>query len=236
MLHRSMVSKMPLTDVFVTKNNNTSPDSLGMPYRNRMDQNGYSTNWMEVKLWFRKSSTNRVICIEAEEGFVNFLLTFLTLPLGAIIKMLKGKSSMGSIDKLYRSAEKLSALQIISAECNEMLLNPKLERMFGCSYQLLQIQEETMPSSLAYNNCSCWIFQQMKACEHLKPTLHIMNPKWPGITPGGAFVKGGNLLVTDNLEIKPLSAVSDISKLVNIPFSDMESMPVKVGEEEVSYL
>ncbi|XP_060670579.1 uncharacterized protein LOC132800572 [Ziziphus jujuba] len=231
LLHRSMVSKTPLTDVLVSKNNNASPDSSGMPYQHRKDQNGSSTNWMEVKLWFSKS-TNRVLCIEAKEGFVNFLLTFLTLPLGAIIKVLKGQSSMGSIDKLYESAEKLSALQIISAKCKEMLLSPKLERMFGCYYQLLQIQEETMPSSLAYNNCTCWMFRNIKACEHFNQTLHIINPKWPGITPGGAFVKGCKLLVTDNLEIKPFSAASDISKLGDIPFSDMKSMPVKVGEEE----
>ncbi|XP_024925553.3 uncharacterized protein LOC112490225 [Ziziphus jujuba] len=231
LLHRSMISKTPLTDVLLLKDRNYVSNSLRVPYHQYLRRQGLSSNKMMVKLWFSKS-TKKVICIEAEEGFVNFLFTFLTLPLGAIINMLKGKSSMGSVHKLYESAKELSEMKIINREYKEMLLSPKLERMFGCSYQLLQIQEQTIPSSLVYNNCSCWRFQQIKACEHFKPTLQIVNPKWPSRTTGGAFIKGCKLLVTDNLEIKPLSTVSDIHKLGRIPFEDMESMTVNVGEEE----
>lgn len=227
-----MVSKTPLTDVFVVKDRTNIQRSLSVPYQYQREKSP-SSREMKVQLWVSKS-TNRVICIEADEEFVDLLLTFLTLPLGAIIKLLKGHASLGSMDKLYESVKKLMGLQFISTEWSEMLLCPKLERMFGCSNQLLQIEEKTIPEYFKYNvNCFCsW---QNNACGHAQPILKVINPKRPAgnTISGGGFTKGRRLLVTDNLEIKPLSPASDICKLDDIPFDDLEFMYVTVEEEEV---
>ncbi|KAF3451019.1 hypothetical protein FNV43_RR07108 [Rhamnella rubrinervis] len=231
LLHRSMISKTPLTDVFVVKDRINIQGSLSVPYQYQREKSP-SSRKMKVQLWYRKS-TNEVIFVQADEEFVDLLLSFLTLPSGAIIKLLKGHSSMGSMDKLYESVKKLMGLQLISTEWSEMLLNPKLERMFGCSNQLLQIEEKTIPTDIKYNiNCFCsW---RNNACGHAQPILKVMNPKRPAgnATSGGGFIKGRLLLVTDNLEIKPLSPASDICKLKDIPFDDLECKHVTVAEEE----
>lgn len=234
-----MISKTPLTDVFLQKDVSTditpSPDSmLTAPYHYQM--NGYSSyEEMNVKLWFSKS-TNRVICIEAKEDFVDFLFSFLTIPLGSINKLLRGNSCIGSIDNLYKSVEQLSAMDIISAQCKEILLSPKLERMFGCENQLFEVEEEVNPSEFIYNKCySCCL--QKKTCLHIQfQRLKIMNPKWPGTTKrGGGFIREqGSFLVTDNLTVETLSPVSGMSRL-DIPFTDLEELSVTVGKEEVFY-
>lgn len=65
--------------------------------------------------------------------------------------MFEGQSSMGCVVKLYESAKNLSDKKIISTECMEMLLSPNIERMCGCSNQLLQIEEKTIPSVFIRN-------------------------------------------------------------------------------------
>ncbi|GMN36238.1 hypothetical protein TIFTF001_005860 [Ficus carica] len=103
LLHRSMLSKTPLTDVFLQKDMSTniipSPNLILTPWHCQMISHS-STDEMNVKLWFSKS-TNRVICIEAKEDFVDFLFSFLTIPVGSIRRLLWGNSCMGSIDNLY---------------------------------------------------------------------------------------------------------------------------------------
>ncbi|XP_010094097.2 uncharacterized protein LOC21401092 [Morus notabilis] len=235
LLHQSMLSKTPLTDVFLQENMSmditSSPDSLHLPYQQQMNGNSDSEE-MNVKLWFSKS-TNRVICIEAREDFVDFLFSFLTIPLGSINKLLRGDSCIGSIDNLYKSVQMLSAMDIISLRCKEMLLSPKLEHMFGCENRLLEVEEEVTPSEFIYNKCySCSL--QKKTCLHLQfQRLKIMNPKWRGTTKGGGgFIREqGSFLVTDNLMVETLSPASGMSRL-DIPFTDLEELSVTVGKEE----
>ncbi|KAH7547567.1 hypothetical protein FEM48_Zijuj01G0323500 [Ziziphus jujuba var. spinosa] len=234
LLLRLMIARTPLTDVFVLKNWNYMCNSLRiMPYEYGRELLSTSEE-MKVKLWFCKS-TESILCVEAKADFVHFLFTFLTLPLSSVIKLLNGHSYMGIMDQLYKTAETLIEQKIISTETKEKLLSPKLECMFGCCYQLLQIQEKTTLEFLRYKKCDC-SDKHKKTCLHSEVTLQITNPKRRGmITSGGGFVKEGRLLVTDNLEIKPLSTVSDMFKLGMIPFEDMECMYVTVGEEEITH-
>ncbi|KAL5576233.1 hypothetical protein UlMin_017932 [Ulmus minor] len=235
LLHHSTLSTTPLTDVFLPKDGKfeiiPSPVSLHAPHQYQTNQNSSSES-MKAKLWFSKS-TNRVICLEAKEDFIDFLFSFLTFPLGSMVKLLKGNSSLGSIDNLYKSAESLSAMDIISARSKEMILNPKLERMFSCDNQLLEVLEEALPTEFKYNKCySCCL--QKKTCQHIQyQRLKIMNPKCPGQTSsGGGFIKQqGSLLVTDDLLVEPLSPASGMSRL-DIPFSDLEELQITVGQEE----
>ncbi|PON77711.1 hypothetical protein PanWU01x14_024670 [Parasponia andersonii] len=114
-----------------------------------------------------------------------------------------------------------------------MLLSPKLERMFGCENQLLGVIEELIPTEFMYNKCySCC--RQKKACFHIQfQRLKLMNPKCPGMTRrGGGFIREqGCFLVTNNLVVEPLSPASGMSRL-EIPFSDLEELPITVGREE----
>ncbi|XP_062091828.1 uncharacterized protein LOC133797792 [Humulus lupulus] len=239
LLHRSLLSKTPFTDAFLPKAHQNmdiilSPNSslhTSWLYQYLLLNNSSSSQQeMNVKLWFSKS-TKRVICIEAEEDFVDFLFSFLTIPLGSVIKLFKGNSLLGSIDNLYKSVQESNA---ISTRCKEMLLSPKIERMFGCESQLLEVNEEVTPAEFAYNKCYACCLQNKTACCHTQnQRLKIMNPKCPGSTKtGGGFVREqGCYLVTDSLEVELLSPASGMSRL-EIPFSDLEELPIAVGREE----
>ncbi|KAK8966453.1 hypothetical protein KSP40_PGU009799 [Platanthera guangdongensis] len=67
-------------------------------------------------------SCNRVIFAESDEHFVDILLSFLTLPLGSIIRLTK--QSMGSMNKLLESVETLNSVCFNTEACRSMLLCP----------------------------------------------------------------------------------------------------------------
>nr|CAB3488123.1 unnamed protein product [Digitaria exilis] len=46
---------------------------------------------------------------ESGKEFVDVLLSFLTLPLGTIVRLLGKESSLGCFDELYKSVESLDA-------------------------------------------------------------------------------------------------------------------------------
>ncbi|KAM6584255.1 hypothetical protein CsatB_011257 [Cannabis sativa] len=247
LLHHSLLSKTPLTDAFIPKLSATDQNmdiillpkeyysSLHSPWQPyQYSSSHHQGMMMNVKLWFSKS-TKRVICIEAEEDFVDFLFSFLTIPLGSVLKLLKEKNSLlGSIDNLYKSVQESSD---ISPKCKEMLLSPKVERMFGCeSLLLLEVNEEVAQTEFSYNKCYACCLQNKTTCCccHIQyQRLKLMNPKCPGMTEkGGGFVRSqGCFLITDNLVVELLSPASGLGRL-EIPFTDLEEMPIAVGKAE----
>jgi len=67
-------------------------------------ENGSSSDCdaLRVKLLVTKTDQS-VVHAEVPEEFCNILFSFLTLPLGQVIKHLGGSSSISSIDNLHRS-------------------------------------------------------------------------------------------------------------------------------------
>ena len=68
---------------------------------------------------------NRVIYAESGKDFVETLLSFLTLPLGTVIKLSGKQSNMGSLTMLYQSLEDLELELLSTKSCKDMLLHPK---------------------------------------------------------------------------------------------------------------
>ncbi|XP_027352208.1 uncharacterized protein LOC113863032 isoform X2 [Abrus precatorius] len=90
---------------------------------------------MVVKVQLRKSD-GKIVFAEANEDFANFLYSFLTFPLGGVLHMLKGSSSLSCIDKLYKSMTELSSDRYLnSQELKEKLANPLCAPQFNLSNQ-----------------------------------------------------------------------------------------------------
>jgi hypothetical protein len=89
-----MLSNTPLTD-FIFKNISLNP--INQSEVEIGDVSPYEARQMTVKIHVRKS-TREILYAEAEEDFADLLLSFLTFPLGAVLHMLQGLSSV----KLHR--------------------------------------------------------------------------------------------------------------------------------------
>lgn len=89
---------------------------------------------MVVKIQIRKSN-RKILFAEAEEEFVDFLFSFLTFPLGRVLHMLEGFSSVSCIDKLYRSMNELSSDRYLTSQgIKEKLANPPCAPQFNLIY------------------------------------------------------------------------------------------------------
>ncbi|KAA8543792.1 hypothetical protein F0562_022031 [Nyssa sinensis] len=190
---------------------------------------------MCVKLVLSKSK--KIVCYaEAGEDFVDLLFSFLTLPLGYIVKNMHGNSFKGCINHLYNSVLDLDAEKSFkSDELKEMLVSPKLAPCFGYVNQLLDIEEAS--NQLYYMHSSKILTKDKthipSGCHHY--ILTFTDPKSNEANSDGGFVKGPALFtITDSLIITPISPISGISLLnrLKIPFSDIEERVVHVGKEE----
>ncbi|XP_058095122.1 uncharacterized protein LOC131240717 [Magnolia sinica] len=244
-LRRLLVSNTPLTDVFLQK-----PEAVEDAFHAlklsaediAIDKNDAGKK-MSLKLLISKSK-NRVLYAEATEDFLDLLFSFLSFPLGAIVNLLRPGSSIGCLDNLYKSVEDLSGDDncIISQECRAMLLDPMLALHSGCENQLLPVVEagpKTFDISKHLPCVYCYSDRHYPSYPCSRSLLlHFINPKLSDAATesGGGFVKGPKIMfmVTDGLDVEPLSFISGISILdrFQVPISDVKERVVSVGQDQ----
>jgi len=93
---------------------------------------------MDVKV-VRSISQKTIIFVEANGDFVDFIFSFLTMPLGSILKLSDGNSFAGCVGNLYKSVENLDSS--LCTEACSVLLNPGAAPHFGCPNQPLNIPD-----------------------------------------------------------------------------------------------
>ncbi|XP_020259781.1 uncharacterized protein LOC109836327 [Asparagus officinalis] len=67
---------------------------------------------------------SRVVMAESDKDFFDILLSFLTMPMGSVVKLVGKDSSLGCIGNLYKSVEGLDSQHFQTEACKAMLLNP----------------------------------------------------------------------------------------------------------------
>ncbi|XP_020244574.1 uncharacterized protein LOC109822737 [Asparagus officinalis] len=189
---------------------------------------------------FLNKSTKKVSFVEVEEDYVNFIFSFLTLPLGALIKLQNNKSFLGCVDNLYRSATKVSSDKFKSEECRDILLSPKLASFFGYTGNMLKVDEIAPPKGFCRGCYSCFwnnndIDCEASECVHgvKRADFRMLNPKSPeGRTETGGGYAKGKFLVTTDLCVSQLSASSSLQtvKSQDLSFSDLEMKRAVFGE------
>ncbi|KAK8916931.1 hypothetical protein KSP39_PZI022653 [Platanthera zijinensis] len=190
---------------------------------------------------------NTVLYAEVEEDFINLLFSFLTFPLGSIFGLFSdGVSSFGGcIGNLYSSMENMDSNCFKSEICRNMLLIPKLSAFYGIKNSMLELEEIKPIESTVLISCVN-LDNGYKTCTFV-PCAHELgetdfieqNPKSAnGATNnGGAFVVGSNkFIVSDRLEISPLSAISTILDEMDSPISNLVEVEVFVGRGEARSL
>ncbi|WRX32462.1 Protein of unknown function DUF674 - like 9 [Theobroma cacao] len=249
-----LVSKTPLTEALLEYNPvlglNNMEDVEQVSFRKLKGEETASNEDGKIYVKLMVSKSKNMVCYaEASENFVDLLFSFLTIPLGFLVKEMKEGSSKGCINHLYDSIQDLDAKQyLVSKETTAMLVSPKLAPGFRYDAQPLDIEEYMhQPYYLTWSQCQ-W-FPEPTSIETLIPSdetiassvLTVMDPKshYNDNSSGRGFLKGPAMFtITDDLIITPLSSVTGLSAVrkLKVPFSDVEERIVYVGKEEASRL
>ncbi|CAJ1950252.1 unnamed protein product [Sphenostylis stenocarpa] len=136
-LKQALTSKSPLTDVLV-KMGEPKPQNCFLPDMSSSD----SKDFVQIKVIVRKSN-NRILFVEADGDFVDFLASILTTPLGSILNLSEDILSLGSIRNLYQSVKNLDSSWFIESS-KKSLLNPKVNPHFGCVRNLLNVSQDVV--------------------------------------------------------------------------------------------
>ncbi|ONI00034.1 hypothetical protein PRUPE_6G064000 [Prunus persica] len=229
----SLVSKMPLTETLLKHeplpelSNENVDQEIYVESRMLGDATNEEEEKISIKLIVSKS--RKMVCYaEAGEEFVNLLFSFLTLPLGFIVKQMQDNSMKGCIDQLYKSVQDLDEQCLKSNNHKKMLVSPKLLPGFGYKNHPLGIEEASyrlaVDTTLIHSN------KQVKSVEFIDPKSH-RNKDDNAL----GFLKGPAMfMITDSLNVSPISAILGLSILceLNVPVTDIEVQVAQVGKKE----
>eukprot|EP00253_Pinus_taeda_P023528 PITA_23528 len=220
-----------------------------------MAEDGTSANFsMDLKLLVNQK-TGRVVYAEAGKDFVDLLFAFLVLPTGAIIRILREhgtasfQKNVGSISNVYNSLHKLNATYMTADK--SILLKPHLDSSAAVNgFPLLQYF--TTPrdfyvcpnathgygkhqiSTQAGQKCTCG--QEIKTQVVLDNNLSKPSSSANSGSPAG-YVKGAvTFMITDDLNIFPISTITSITLLSRLYVKDpseLKEMTVTVGPDQV---
>ncbi|XP_061339646.1 uncharacterized protein LOC133286269 [Gastrolobium bilobum] len=254
LLTGSLFSTTPLTDLFLRKKQlieNAQTRSVSDFDIGEVEGNDGGQR-MKIKALIRKSN-NTILFALAEEDFVDFILSFLTFPLGGVEHMLNGNSCLGSIDNLYNSIIHLDPNRYFrSFDLQDKLVKSQLAHQFKLNNQMLPFEEVPIPDYTCYSDTninnnngkiSCYLTSlqgyERFTSEVCAPLSYLEPQSSTGqkySTCGGkGFAKKMSLyMVTDDLVITPSSSISAISFLtqLRIPPSDLEERVINIGKKE----
>jgi hypothetical protein len=206
---------------------------------------------MSVKVTVRKSN-EQILFVEAEEDFVDFVFSFLTFPLGGVLHMLQGFSSVCCIDNLYKSMTELSSERyLISQGIKDKLSKPQCFPQFELNKQILPIGASSLPDYFLLDNDYGYAYAY--STDVIKTMLYsknhngrcailfdeyvpykLVDPKSPN--EKSTFARGLLMyMVTGDLCVSPMSSISTMSylKRSKVPLSDLEERVIKIGVKEV---
>ncbi|CAL5210905.1 unnamed protein product [Lathyrus oleraceus] len=190
-----------------------------------------NTRKIDVKVMQSKSQKN-IIYAETNGDFVDFIFSFLTMPLGSIVKRLGVKSFSGCVGNLYESMMRFDPTSV--------LLDPGIVQQFSCPNYPLKIPHVfPLPTTYYYG-----MYEKGKDHEYRglisksresinRPTSLIsLDILKDGVV---GFVKKDALYgVGDDLKVKPVSANFCFSYLkeLNLSLDDLEVKVISIGEVE----
>ncbi|KAI7725306.1 hypothetical protein M8C21_017947 [Ambrosia artemisiifolia] len=196
----------------------------------------------------------RVVYAEADHTFVDILFSFMTLPMGSIVRLLgkvadKRFEVLGSLNNLYQSLKDFPECYLSTEECKFLLMNPRSLSFDHCTKLKLKL-DDTEP--LNYFKCAtCSNFSQafISTCNKAKcrGCGKLMNKevgyKKPNVCVGGrggVFVSDiATFIVTDDLRVMPYTSASSIQLLTDIGITDyscLDNLKLDMGCEEILHL
>ncbi|KAK7339810.1 hypothetical protein VNO77_20495 [Canavalia gladiata] len=246
LLKLSLLSKTPLTDFIIEKKQYVENFNPINQFRSEIgEESSDEGRQMVLKVLVRKSN-KKILFAEAEEDFADFLFSFLTFPLGGVLHMLKGSSSLSCIDKLYKSMIESSSDRYLKSQgLKDKFSNPPCAPQFNLSNQILPIGEACLPMYYCCTYyaggkyCLALVISPKPSCSTYDKNvrLDIVDPKSciGNSSSYGGFVKGPSMyMVTDDLVVTPMSSISGVTHLNKLQVSlfDLEEKVISIGLKE----
>ena len=207
------------------------------------------------------AKAGRVLYAEAGKDVVDLLLSFLTLPLATVVKLLSADAMPGCVANLYGSVERLDAAYVRSADARAALLVPAGGYETG---RLLQLQAAAAavpaPAAVEVYQCGkggtgdCYGYVaavRSTPCRHCRGAMNepieLVGSSGGGETEtaaasvsdlaGTGFVKEVVMYtVMDDLQVAPMSTISSIAALNALGITDislLQEKSVRLGYNEV---
>ncbi|MFS7965969.1 hypothetical protein Hanom_Chr09g00768341 [Helianthus anomalus] len=163
----------------------------------------------------------RVVYAEADYTFVDILFSFMTLPIGTIVRILgkvddkkfEGQDPplLGSLNNLYQSLKDFPDCYLSSAKCKPILLNPRSLSYDHCRKLKLLI-DDTQP--LKYFGCTQEDVCSLSAISNLKVYRCVR-------VTGCVFVSDiATIIISDDLCVEPYTSERCIRLLTDCGITD----------------
>lgn len=228
LLKGSLLSNTPLTDTIlrVSKNTNGELEDLNPVPEPSSD----NSKRMTVTAVMQKS-TNKFLFVEAHKDFADFILGFLTIPLGRVMSLFGGKTSLRGIDNVYNSTtDRINDKHLIAKDVRKRLLEPELPPYYVSKHQIFDLSEQTAPP--IYYHAS--ITDSSNQTVERGFWMSYKDPKGDQ----GCYVKGNEeFFITDDLSVKRLFFTKvGRCRVLRIPLSDIKEMELQIGLKEVKMI
>lgn len=192
LLRRALLTKQVLTGLYFDVAIPPITADMCMLPENMLAKQAVETelDFKAIKLRLVHAKDDSVPYAEVGQDFVDLVFGLLSTPLGTILKAFSELPQIGCIDSIYKSVA-----ASVKQECQSLLLSPKLAPCFGCSSNVLQVEELAL-RHLMIGSAYCY----------------ELNPKAP---TDRAYIKGGpmNFMVTDDLHIRPFCLINALEFL-----------------------
>ncbi|CAN6340247.1 unnamed protein product [Urochloa humidicola] len=202
------------------------------------------------------AKTKKVLFAEAGKEFVDFVFSLLTLPIGAVAKLVSAGTMHGSVGRLYQSVEHIGVSYLQPGTDRSDLLQPKVLHPDARELLLLQGSgaaggdgESALARFRLYTCAGYCATATMEAKATCPQCKQVMSTEVAFVLPSaaaaagssaasddsGGYVKGVvTYMVTDGLEVTPMSAISSITMINKFAGMDVELAEkfVTVGTDE----
>lgn len=194
----------------------------------------------------------KVVFAEASSDFIDILFSFLTLPMGTIVRRLANRSdpshekvNIGGFTNLYESVANLDAMYFRTKESQDMLLNTRNSAEVQC--QNLKIKIDDMKpiqyficEYLCFTKYSHYLNTYLSTCSntrckscnfHLRKAIHF-----DAICEGVFVPKTSSFVISDDLHVIPNNPTSTLGILESRGIKDfaaLEEKTLKLGSNEV---
>lgn len=191
---------------------------------------------LSLKLLVHKVK-HEVVFAEANHDFVDVLFSFMTIPVGAVIKLF-GDQSFSCMSNLCASFENFDENLLSSKACKEVLLHPRSAAEIYC--RNLKLNWYGTDGNEYYECESCDLvsyYWQNGLCLCGSRLYHELRLPSPSPTLLGGFTKSTTrFMITSDLNVRPISTMKGLTLLKLLGAGEknvLEERTLDVGKDKV---